>query len=156
MKNKAFLAFLVLVVAIVFSSCTARLGSFTVISTKNIDWSRTSEYIRKDRRLKGIDKLHLIVLVPTKMTVDIQSAVDNALEQIPGGIALVDAVLRYHWFYVPYIYGRMTYVIEGSVLIDPQLAELRQPLKSNYLVIYSPNGKEFIMKEVSEKEFRRL
>ncbi|GHV74819.1 hypothetical protein AGMMS49940_21210 [Spirochaetia bacterium] len=143
---------LVVLLALMTVGCAHRLGAFTVISTKSIDWSRASEYKRYNEKVEGSDIYHIIILFPTG-SVTIEDAVDNALEKVPGGIALVDAVLRSKSFYIPYIYGQGGYYIEGTVLVDPTLTAVANNSETSYLVFYTKDGKDFTKKEISRAEY---
>jgi hypothetical protein len=46
---------------------------------------------------------------------------DNAIESVPGAVALLDGVLNHNFWYIPYIYGQESYDVEGTPLIDPLL-----------------------------------
>lgn len=153
MAKKYFLMVFVLVVGIVFSSCATRLGDFTMISTKNIDWSRADEFTRYNQRVTGEDIYHTIIFIPTKYNVTIEEAVDKAIDQVPGGVALIDAVLRIKTFSL-LIYGQAGYVIEGNVLVDPKLLSANEQSGTGYLVFYTDDGKEFIKKEITEEEYK--
>ena len=155
MKKNMVLGLLGLVIGIVFSSCVTRLGAFTVISTKNIDWSRASEFTRYNQRVAGEDICDIIIFIPTKGRATIEDAVDKALEKIPGGIALVDAVVRQKFFWIPYIYGNSGFIVEGTVLIDPKLASAGEPVGSKYLVFYTTDGNEFVRREITEEEYKK-
>jgi len=153
MVNKKFwLGMLVMVFGFSITGCVTRLGSFTVISTKSIDWSRASEYTRNNQRVEGEDMYHIIIFIPTKGNISIEDAVDKALQKVPGAIALVDAVLRSKFFWIPYIYGRSGYYVEGNILLDPKLV-LVDGDSSNYLVFYTEDGKDFKKITVSEAEY---
>jgi hypothetical protein len=153
MLNKKFLlGMLVMVFGVLITSCATRLGAFTVISTKNIDWSRAAEFTRNNQRVEGEDKYHIIILIPTKFNITIEDAVDRALQKVPGAVALVDAVLRSKFFWIPYIYGQSGYFVEGTVLLDPKLA-LADEDQTNYLVFYTDNGNDFEKVFVSEAEY---
>ncbi|MDR2593046.1 MAG: hypothetical protein LBC59_09655 [Chitinispirillales bacterium] len=155
-KAKSGISLMVLAVVLLFGSslvgCSGTLGTFTVISTKNVDWSRASEFNRNNQRVKGKDVYHIIVFVPTKLNVTVSEALDNALLQIPGAIAMVDATVKVSTFYIPYIYGRSGYSIEGSVLVDPKLALFYEG-SSSHLVLYTEDGKNFKKRSVSEAEY---
>jgi hypothetical protein len=155
-KAKSGISLLVLAVVLLFGSslvgCGGTLGTFTVISTKNVDWSRASEFNRSNQRVKGKDVNHIIVFVPTKLNVTVSEALDNALLQIPGAIAMVDATVKVSSFYIPYVYGRTGYFIEGSVLVDPKLALFYEG-SSNHFVLYTEDGKSFKKQAVSEAEY---
>jgi hypothetical protein len=153
MKKNMVFGFFVLVIGLSLSGCATRLGAFTVVSTKNIDWSRAAEYTRSNQRVDGEDMLYLIILIPTKGSITIEDAVDKALEKVPGAVALVDAVIRHKYFNM-ILFAASGYVVEGSVLIDPKLASAGEQIESKYVVVYSTDGKEFIRKEVTEEEYK--
>jgi copper chaperone CopZ len=151
-KKGIWLGMLVMVFGMTVTGCATRLGAFTVISTKNIDWSRASEFTRSNQRVEGEDMYHIIILIPTKFNITIEDAVDKALQKVPGAIALVDAVLRSKSFYIPYIYGRAGYYVEGNILVDPKLAS-NDGNSTTYLVFYTEDGQEFKEAKISEAEF---
>jgi hypothetical protein len=102
------------------ASCVTRVTDFTVLSTKNVNLARMGEYQRQPTRVTGADTKHIIIFIPTGFP-DVKEAIDRAIESAPGGIALVDGVIRHKWWYIPYIYGQESYVAEGTVLVDPNL-----------------------------------
>ncbi|MDR2796644.1 MAG: hypothetical protein LBB47_08045 [Spirochaetaceae bacterium] len=153
---KKFGLTLVILLALMTAGCATRLGAFTVISTKSIDWSRSSEFKRSNQKVEGNDIYHMIIYLPTKFNVTIESAVDNALEQVPGAIALVDAVLSSKRVDLLF-YGNDGYYITGTVLIDPSLVSSNDTVKeteeTKFLAFYTENGKNFTKKEISESEY---
>lgn len=143
----------VLFASIVFTSCVSRLGSFTVLSTKNIDWSRAAEYKRDNRKVDGENARHIIIFIPTKGNITIEDAVDQALEKVPGAVALVDVVLRSKFFYIPYIYGKQAFIVEGSVLIDPKLVAVDDSNETIYYQGYYDKNKEFKLSKIEKTQF---
>ncbi|MCL2283917.1 MAG: hypothetical protein FWC26_11435 [Fibromonadales bacterium] len=121
MKNNRFFLAVSLLLALTFMGCTTRVGQLTAVSTKNMEWNRAGEYVRSNKTVVGKDISHLIIFIPTKFQVTIDDAIKNALDKIPGAVALVDATLRYRMIYALF-YGQVGYIIEGTVLIDPKLA----------------------------------
>ena len=115
-----FFLLLILASLVGLVGCSTRVGDFTVASTKNIDWSRASEFIRHRERVDGKDERHIVVIIPTGNP-SVKEAVDDALHKTPGSVALVDVVIKHDWFYIPYIFGRFRYTVEGHPLIDPNL-----------------------------------
>jgi len=113
-------AFVPVVALLMLTGCATRLTDFTVISSKNVELSRMGGYERVSTRAKGEDSIHIISLIPTGLYPDAKNAMDNAIENQPGGVALVDGVITRKWFYIPFIYGRDWYEVEGNVLVDPQ------------------------------------
>ncbi|MBD3223283.1 MAG: hypothetical protein GF313_01025 [Caldithrix sp.] len=113
---------------ILLMSCSTRVMDFTLISSKNVELSKFPTYERGFERVEGKDTKQIIIIIPTGNP-DGKEAIDRAIESTPGAVALVDGVLTYKWFYIPYIYGEATYVIEGTPLIDPSIsgaAEINQ------------------------------
>ena len=102
---------------LLFPSCTTRLTDFTVISTKSIDLNQSGKYKKSSQRVTGEDKKSIVVVIPTG-TPSAKEAVDQAIESVPNGVALVDGVLTHKWFYIPYIYGESSYIAEGTVLVE--------------------------------------
>ncbi len=102
------------------TGCTQRMIDFTIISTKNIDLSKAASFRRAKAREEGVDTKHIIVIIPTGVP-NMKEAVDRAIEKVPGAVALVDGVISFKHFYIPYIYGQQSYVVEGTPLIDTSL-----------------------------------
>jgi hypothetical protein len=95
---------------------------FTLVSSKNVDLSKGASFVRGKNRVKGVDKIHLIVFVPTG-SADIKDALDKAIESTPGCVALLDGVIYSKFWWIPYIYGQQSATVEGLPLIDPSLAD---------------------------------
>ena len=142
--------------SIVFTSCATRLGTFTVISTKNIEWSRANEYQKNSNRVLGEDVYHIIVFIPTKGNITIEDAVDNALGKVPGAVALVDVVLHSQSFYIPYVYGKNAFIVEGSVLIDPKLVANDDSNEIIYYQGYYDKNKEFKLSKIEKTQFNSI
>jgi hypothetical protein len=102
------------------AGCTMRLTDFTVISTKNVEWSKAATFKRGASRTRGKDTAYTIVFVPTGQP-NMKEAIDRAIESVPGAVAMVDGVLYSTNWYIPLIYGENSYVVEGTPLIDPSL-----------------------------------
>jgi hypothetical protein len=147
---------LILALALTLSACVTRIGSFSVISTRSIDWSRAGEFQRDTRRLIGEDAYEIIIIIPTKNSISIEDAIDNALDQVPGAVALLNVTFSVNYYYLPFVYGKQAYIIEGSVLIDPKLAALESAPVSPYLAVYTSDGKTFQQQALSEAEYTRL
>jgi hypothetical protein len=105
---------------IISTGCTTRLVDFTAISTKNVDWSKAATFNRSSARVEGKDTAHIIVFIPTGIP-NMKEAIDRAIESKSGGVALVDGVVYSKFWWIPYIYGQTSYVVEGTPLIDPAL-----------------------------------
>lgn len=111
---------ILLITLLLLSNCSNRLIDFTIISSKNVDLSRFSDLERGKDRISGKDSKHIVIFIPIG-TPNAKQAVDNAIESTPGAVALVDGVLTAHWWYIPYIYGQQSYIVEGTPLIDQKL-----------------------------------
>jgi len=98
--------------------CTTRSTDFTMISTRNIDLSRVGTFRKGPVRVTGEDKIHIVLIFKSLRDHDLKIAIDDALDNTPGSVALVDGVIkkRTWWF----IFGEDTLLIEGTPLIDPQ------------------------------------
>lgn len=107
-------------VGLICNGCTTRMVDFTAISTKNVDWSKAAMFNRAPRRVEGKDTAHIIIFIPTGIP-NMKEAIDRAIESQPGGVALVDGVVYSKFWWIPYIYGQSSYVVEGTPLIDPTL-----------------------------------
>ena len=146
---------LALAAAATISGCTTRLVDFTVISSKNVDLSRGADFKRHTGRVQGEDLKHIIVFIPTGVP-NAKAALDKAIESVPGAVALLDGVLTYEWFWIPYIYGQQKYIIEGTPLIDPKI-KLADGDQSTYSFVYVNKDGTIkkvlpVTKEVYEKE----
>lgn len=127
MRNKKiWQGILIMIFGFLTAGCVTPLGKYAIVSTKNIDWNRASEFVRSDQRVGGEDMYRIIIIFPTKSSVSIEKAVDDALQKIPGAIALVDVVLVNKQAYFPFIYGIAGLYIEGTVIIDPKLASANE------------------------------
>lgn len=102
------------------TGCTYRFVDFTAISSKNVDLSRGADFVRGKNRVTGKDTAHIITFIPTGRP-DAKEALDRAIESTPGGVALVDGVISTNFWWIPYIYGQQTIIVEGTPLIDPKL-----------------------------------
>ena len=120
MKKVKFSIVLLVFIGLFLSSCSHRILDFTVVSSKNIDLSHAASFERGGVRQSGVDKVHIIIFVPTG-TINLKEALDVAIEKTPGCVALVDGVIRSKYWWIPFIYGQSSYTIEGTPLIDTKL-----------------------------------
>lgn len=112
MKKSVLLAATALLI-LSLSSCSRRLLDFTVISTKNVDLK--GQFVKSTEKVKGKDLKHFAFVFPIGVP-DIKTAIDNAIEKIPGCVALENGVLRASYWHV-ILYGQQRYIIEGNPLI---------------------------------------
>ncbi len=107
---------------VLLGSCTHRVLDFTLVSSKNVDLSKFASYKRGSTRAKGVDLVHWIIIIPAG-TVNVKTALDRAIESVPGCVALLDGVIYTKFWWIPYIYGQESATVEGTPLIDPSLAQ---------------------------------
>jgi len=72
---------------------------------------------------------------------------------VPGAVALVDVVLRSQFFYIPYVYGKNAFIVEGSVLIDPKLVANDDSNEPIYYQGYYDKNKEFKLSKIEKTQF---
>jgi len=137
-----------------FTGCTHRITDFTIISTHNVDLAHAADFKRGKSRIKGVDTQHMIIVIPLGGFPTMKEAIDNAIEQVPGTVALVDGVVYFKAFHL-FIYGQRQYIVEGTPLIDPNLVSVEY--ETPYLVAtYNEETKKFDVKSVSEQEYTDL
>ncbi len=118
-KGKTMKNFLVCMAVLCLTGCVNRIGDFTVASTKNIDIKRTLHVVDSTRRVRGIDRKHMILFIPLGIP-NIKEAMDNAEEKAPKCVGLSDVTLKAGWFYIPYVYGQFWYDVEGNPVFEAQ------------------------------------
>jgi len=118
MHNKMGIVFISLC-AVVLAGCaqTTRIGDFTIISSKNIDLSKGANFKRGTNRVIGKDLIHGGGFRGPAAP-NMKTAIDRAIESVPGTVALVDGVISQ-------VMGSFSfgYMVEGTPLIDPSLLE---------------------------------
>jgi len=110
--RKLFVTVALISLIFVFGGCKTRMGDYTVLTTKNIDLTSFSSHSdATGTPVEGEDEKHIIFVFPTGVP-NIKEAVDRALEK-GNAYMLTDAVLYHEFFWIPYIYGNMKYVVKG-------------------------------------------
>lgn len=109
--------FAIAVVLLLAGGCVTRLGDFTVGSTKNMDIKKTLHRTDETVRNVGVDVKQIIVLFPTGAP-NVKEAMDEAIEKSPGAVGLSNVTVKYGWWFIPYIYGRFWYEVEGSPVYE--------------------------------------
>jgi hypothetical protein len=114
MNTRSWLV-IVLLGALLLPGCVIRHGDFTVLSNKLI---RTSDFDLSSAEplghVVGDDTAHIIVFIPTKAQPTLEGAIDDALRRA-GGDVMTDAVVKFRSWYIPLIYGRTGWIVEGDV-----------------------------------------
>jgi uncharacterized membrane protein len=119
-------------VAMVLAGCTTvtRIGDFTIVSSKNIDLTRGADFKRGTNRVKGED-----MVVYNGFTVpgapNMKTAIDRAIECVPGAVALLDGVISSKVVAYPF-WSRSGYVVEGTPLVDLGLLSNSVPTPAVY------------------------
>lgn len=140
------------VAALLMTGCTHRITDFTVISTKNVDWSHASNFTRSNR-VKGEDNLYFLAAIPLGSSPNVKEAIDNAIENVPGAVALTDGVLYQRFWHIG-ITGNSAFVVEGTPLIDPSL---QASLPSNYIIAkWDEATQSFKNEYVSAEEYAQF
>ncbi|WP_139959918.1 hypothetical protein [Flavicella sediminum] len=135
----------------ILTSCSQRVMDFTIVSSKNLEFSKFPTYKKGNTRVSGKDKKPIIIIIPTGYP-NGKEAMDRAIESVPGAVALLDGVLTYKWFYIPYIYGEYIYIIEGTPLIDPNLVSTSEIEKQNDFSVCILNREGNIEKNITLTE----
>ena len=92
------------------SGCTGTTGHLALASTRDLDLAAIEK--PSGRRVKGRSCIHVVTVVPVGMP-KFDAAIEDALRQT-GGTALVDVVVRYEVYDIPFVYGLACYVAEGE------------------------------------------
>ena len=146
---------LIILGMLIFYGCTHRLVDFTIISSKNLDLSKAGTFERSNQRIEGEDMVHIISFIPTGQ-VNIKEALDRAIEKVPGCVAILDGVILSKTWWVPYIYGQMVVIVEGTPLIDPSLAMNNNELPNYIKIEFDRNGEIKNDTCVSQEEYITL
>lgn len=152
MKNLRLVLFLSVIT--VLSSCSYRVLDFTLVSTKNVDLSKASSFERGKKRVSGEDMVHVILTIPTGRP-NLKEAVDRAIEVTPGCIALVDGVI-YSKGWTAIVYGQLSYLVEGTPLIDGSLAINSSDIPEYARVTIGKDGKTENIENLSSTEYFAL
>lgn len=106
---------LFLIAALSLSSCTTRLMDLTLTSSKNFDLSNSKGYtVASNSRARGSDTKQIIFIFPSG-TPSIKEAMDRAIEKAGDkAVALSNMTLESTSWYIPLIYGRVTFTVEGD------------------------------------------
>ncbi len=99
----------VVAASLALSGCVQRIMDFTVISTKNVEIPGT-----RGEKVEGEDIKSIVIVFPTGQP-NIKAAVDNALEKGNGDV-LIDGVISSKMWYIPYVFGQVGFVAEGTSL----------------------------------------
>jgi hypothetical protein len=96
----------------VASGCVGTTGHLAAATTREVDARAAFVDGRVARHVTGRSCIQIVVVVPTRMP-NIGAAIDDALRHGDGTV-LRHVTIRYELFYVPFVYGRACYVVEGD------------------------------------------
>jgi hypothetical protein len=157
-KKRMFFGMLALVFGVLFTTgCATRLGDFTLMSSKNIELSRVSEFKRSNQKVKGSDSMITVLFfVPVKKEIDLKVALDKALETIPGAQAIVDVRIDYRKLNFV-LFQIDSYIVSGNALIDLGVADASETTPDKpHLVMDTKDGEHFTKRYVNESEYQNL
>ena len=149
---RLFVSMLVLFAA--FTSCTVKMYHYSLVSTKEIDLQKFPSLQKAKDTIQGNDKRGIIILIPTKK-IRVSNAIDNAINSIPGCVALTDVKVYYKVWYIPYVYGREKFVVEGRALIDPSVVVTETSNFGKVLLDEHGNVKSYISISDAEYEYEK-
>ena len=94
-------------------ACATR-SDFTAISGKNVNLSDIQIDRSKSKgRTHGEDCQRVIIIIPTGGPPTLDEALDRALEAKRANV-LLDAVVNFRSYYIPYVYGETCWEVEGD------------------------------------------
>jgi hypothetical protein len=146
------------IIGLIFSSCTSRVIDYTLLSTKNVNFEGSKYFMKAPEPVKGKDTAVYIFVIPTSK-LDIKEAINDAIEQVPGCVALADVVIYQRT--IPLILINTTsYIVKGTPIIDKRLLRVQKKsssLPSNYIYgIYNEKKKGFEISYISKEEYEKL
>lgn len=113
--SKKFLILITFIIILFALGCTHRIGDFTIISTKNVNMN-APHYFYNNKQVTGEDK-KLLILGASVGTPDLKEAIDNALEQTNGAVALTNVKLRYKYWHL-ILFGFHGYEAVGNPVFE--------------------------------------
>lgn len=111
----------IMIVFLLFSSCSQRIVDFTIISSKNVPiTNKGTNFQKANNRVKGVDSKLCILFIPG--TPNMKEAIDRAIEKYPGAVALTDGVI-YNKAWSCLLFGQNKYIVEGTPLYPTTVEE---------------------------------
>jgi len=147
--NKLFaVPVIALMVAIIASGCTQRIGDFTIISSKNVEIGGKYKMLV---RQEGVHKISMILGIPIG-TPDLKQAVDNCIEAGKGDL-LANAVIESN-YWTAIVYGQAGYKVIGDVWGKASMSDLHAPDVELFDLTPSESGYELVSSSDPTKSFR--
>lgn len=103
------------VAGLVTTSCSTRVGDMTVVSTKNMDIKHLAGYTTEyNKRTTGEYHKHILIFFYNGF-LDMKEPIDRAIEKNgPNCVGLANVTITNRWWYIPFIYGQDSYIVEGD------------------------------------------
>ena len=120
MTPKKLVLALLLSFLLVAGGCTTTpILDFSIISTKSLPVEALEGLERREMRVTGQTEQQVYFIVPIG-NLSIRTAVERAIDSVPGGVALVDGSINLtQRIFFPFIYADSKVVVEGTPLVDP-------------------------------------
>ena len=112
--SRALSAVTAVVITLALGACVSSRSDFSAISGKNVNLSNFRIDRSKSKgRVSGSDCTQVILIIPNGSPPTLDEALDRALEPKRANL-LLDAVVEYSSYYIPYIYGETCWKVEGE------------------------------------------
>lgn len=106
---------LAILLAFLCSACSTNLGNFTVISNKIVDVKNFDlNKAPQTKHVTGTDEKYIIIFFPTGVPT-LSAAMNDAFRNSDADL-LTNASIEKSFFYIPYIFGRSAFTIEGNAV----------------------------------------
>lgn len=154
-------AILSLTMLVSCSTTKEELGRFSVVSSKNIDLSQLGSMKRSSEKIATTELNKKVFFVSKKLSDSyvLENALDSALENIPGAVALVDAKLSYITKKRFFFFKKNGYVFEGTALVDQNLVDPNlaagEEVKDCYYFIFDSDA-DIALQSVDEEKFNEV
>jgi len=113
MKLSSLISLFIFFIFLTSLGCASR-SDFTAISSKNVNLSNIKlDPTKRKGRTSGEDCTHIIIIIPTGGPPTLDEALDQALEA-KGANLLLDAVVNWSFWIIPYVYGQECWNVEGE------------------------------------------
>lgn len=113
-KKRLGIISICLLLALFLEGCTSRQGTYTILSTKNVEISRVDlKQVDFQRNVTGSDGRFWLLFIPFGRAPNLQEAVDECLET-GGGDFMTSAALYYTDWHV-ILFGWEDWTVEGDV-----------------------------------------
>ncbi len=118
MKNRILSLLLTSSLLLGLSSCSTRIASFSVASTRNFDFTATGSYhVDSERTVSNMDGEYTLLTLFGFSEANMKEAMEGAIRDAgPGCIGLADAVIRRGHIFTG-VFNIFWYSVEGNPII---------------------------------------